>query len=95
MINKDFKWNLFFKILFDIEEGSNAENFEEIIHFLRVKFCDGVQKEIETKKIESYYKEEMMSYIRECILELFTVSTNIELINLCKLESLNMSIRKF
>ncbi|NLL81869.1 MAG: hypothetical protein GX231_06140 [Tissierellia bacterium] len=94
VINKDFKWNLFFKILFDIEEGSNAENFEEIIHFLRVKFCDGVQKEIETKKIESYYKEEMMSYIRECILELFTVSTNIELINLCKLESLNMSIRK-
>lgn len=94
VINKDFKWNLFFKILFEIEEGNNAQNFEELIHFLRIRFCDGVHKELNAKNIEPSYKEEMMEYIRECILELFSRSTDIELINLCKLESLNKSIKK-
>ena len=35
-----------------------------------------------------------MSYIREFILELFNRTTDIELIDLCKLESLNNTIRK-
>lgn len=94
VINKDFKWNLFFKILFEIEEGNNAENFEELIHFLRVRFCDGIEKELNSKNLESSYKKEIMSYIREFILELFNRTTDIELIDLCKLESLNNTIRK-
>ncbi|MGD8191884.1 GTP pyrophosphokinase [Brevibacillus ginsengisoli] len=34
-INRDFKWNLFFRILFEIELGNNAEDFENFIVFFR------------------------------------------------------------
>lgn len=37
-INNDFQWNLFFRILFEIEIGNNAEDFESFIKFLRSKF---------------------------------------------------------
>lgn len=37
-INKDFQWNLFFRILFEIEIGNNAEDFESFIKFLKSKF---------------------------------------------------------
>lgn len=38
VINKDFAWNLFFKIIFQIEGGSNSESFEEFLYFLRYKY---------------------------------------------------------
>ena len=39
VINKDFAWYLFFKIIFVIEEGSdNAKSFEEFLYFLRYKY---------------------------------------------------------
>ncbi|KAJ50132.1 hypothetical protein CTM_19854 [Clostridium tetanomorphum DSM 665] len=34
-INKDFQWNLFFRILFEIELGNNVEDFKTYIKFLR------------------------------------------------------------
>jgi ppGpp synthetase/RelA/SpoT-type nucleotidyltranferase len=34
-INKDFEWNIFFKILFEIELGNNAEDFEDFIGFFK------------------------------------------------------------
>lgn len=38
VINKDFAWNLFFKIIFQIEGGSNSKSFEEFLYFLRYKY---------------------------------------------------------
>lgn len=37
-INSDFKWNTFFRILFEIELGNNAEDFETFISFIRNRF---------------------------------------------------------
>ncbi|MDT8717151.1 hypothetical protein IAI10_10835 [Clostridium sp. 19966] len=34
-INSDFQWNVFFRILFEIEPGNNAEDFETFLIFLR------------------------------------------------------------
>lgn len=33
-MNKDFHWNLFFKILFDIEPGDHSEDFEIFVRYL-------------------------------------------------------------
>ncbi|MGL4740386.1 MAG: GTP pyrophosphokinase [Sarcina sp.] len=37
-MNKDFHWNLFFKILFDIEPGDHAEDFETFMRYLETIF---------------------------------------------------------
>ncbi|MFA9398465.1 MAG: GTP pyrophosphokinase family protein [Clostridiaceae bacterium] len=34
-INSDFQWNVFFRILFEIEVGTNCEDFENFIKFIR------------------------------------------------------------
>lgn len=34
-INSDFQWNVFFRILFEIEPGNNAEDFETFLIFIR------------------------------------------------------------
>lgn len=39
-INSDFQFNLFFRILFEIEFENNAEDFETFISFLRNRFYD-------------------------------------------------------
>lgn len=35
VINIDFQWNLFFRILFEIGQGNNADNFETFISFIK------------------------------------------------------------
>lgn len=37
-INSDFHWNIFFRILFEIELGNNAEDFETFIQFIKERF---------------------------------------------------------
>ncbi|MGG7178043.1 GTP pyrophosphokinase [Clostridium paraputrificum] len=37
-INEDFQWNLFFRIIFEIEVKNNAEDFEAFIEFYRDNF---------------------------------------------------------
>ena len=39
-INNEFQWNLFFRILFEIELGNNAEDFETFIKFIRNRFYE-------------------------------------------------------
>lgn len=38
LINSEFQWNLFFRILFEIEPGNNAEDFETFVDFLKNRF---------------------------------------------------------
>lgn len=38
VINKDFGWYLFFKIIFEIENENNLRSFEEFLYFLRYKY---------------------------------------------------------
>ncbi|WP_051541782.1 GTP pyrophosphokinase [Clostridium lundense] len=38
LINKDFQWNIFFRILFEIELGNNTEDFQAYIKFIRSRF---------------------------------------------------------
>lgn len=64
-INTDFQWNLFFKILFDIEVGNNAEDFESFIEFLRNKFL-GIKA---FNHLYVKYDEEQCNYIVQCFVE--------------------------
>ena len=51
IINKDFRWNLFFKIIFEIEGGNKAEDFEGFIIFIRYRFYESIKLVLEEKDI--------------------------------------------
>ncbi len=94
VINRDFKWNLFFKILFEIQEDDNTGDFEGFIEFLEYKLMNGIEKTLDGKAIDDTQKDEIISCIKGYIIECFRVETNIELINSCNIKLLNSSIVK-
>lgn len=88
-INTDFQWNLFFKILFDIEVGNNAEDFEAFIEFLRNKFL-GIKV---FNNLYVKYDEEQCNYIVQCFVEqlanCFVQINSIDFIHKSSMERIN------
>jgi len=39
-MNADYEWNLFFRMLFTLEPGSNLEDFSNLLYMIRDRFCD-------------------------------------------------------
>ena len=69
-INKEFLWNLFFRILFIVEKGDNSKALEKFIEFLRERFI----KNPEFLKMGSRFKEEEISIIKNDVMRIIAVS---------------------
>lgn len=94
-INSEFQWNLFFRILFEIELGNNTEDFETFIKFVRNRFYENNS----FSRLESILnKEELESvknYIMLTIAHCFETVDSIEFIYDNKIEELNEIITSF
>jgi ppGpp synthetase/RelA/SpoT-type nucleotidyltranferase len=93
IINKDFKWNLLFRIIFDIELGNNAEDFEGFIYFLKDRFQENLSsnKNLNTR-FNDKQKSEIMESIMNVIADSFIENRSIEFINDDNIESINLGI---
>lgn len=94
VLNKDFRWNLFFRIIFEIEEGERAELFEDFIHYLRYKLGDSIKFSIENKNFRQEDKDYILTFILDKILECFSIETSIDFINECSISKLNKNINE-
>ena len=88
VINKDFRWNLFFKIIFEIEDGTNAEDFEGFMHYLRYVYKDIVRKSMEGMKIDSNQTIQIESELLEMINHRFSMDPSIDFISNCTVKNL-------
>ncbi|MCG4571457.1 GTP pyrophosphokinase family protein [Clostridium cochlearium] len=88
-INKDFQWNIFFKMLFEIELGNNAEDFEDFIAYFKGRFYNNksftkLHFLFEESEVESIVNS-MMKELANCFVEIDSISfvyeENIESIN--------------
>ncbi|NLW21937.1 MAG: (p)ppGpp synthetase [Tissierellia bacterium] len=93
IINKDFKWNLFFKIIFQIEQGDNAEDFEGFLVFLRDKFLDNLKenRELNTRFGEKE-REEIIKDLLDMVADTFKSSREIEFINDDNIQCINKKL---
>ncbi|MBC5996923.1 GTP pyrophosphokinase [Romboutsia ilealis] len=95
-LNDEFAWNLFFRILFEIEPHNNKEDFENFISFIKMKVISKDSQE----QILSTFKDEgniiindIYMTICKIIIEVDTVETmydyNLEKINytICEITS--------
>lgn len=100
VINKDFKWNLFFKIILRLETGEKHKDFENFIGYFRDSFLYNLEhnKDLNTKYTE-HEKRMIIDYTMYLILEGFLRSRKVEFIandNIEKINStINTTIRKF
>ncbi len=94
VINKDFRWNLFFRIIFEIEEGNNAEDFEGFMIFIRYRFHENLMLILEGKNMEECEKEEIVSSVMENIANTFSKDIDVDFLCDCSIQSLNNKIGK-
>ncbi len=92
VINKDFRWNLFFRILFEIEESSQVEDFEGFLEFLRHKFCKNLQKILAEKNMTTNEKEIIMTEVLDNIAYLFMKDIDVDFLCDCSISDLNKKI---
>lgn len=88
IINKDFRWNLLFKIIFEVEKGSNAEDFEGFIIYLRFLYHEGILEALEDKEIDLIYKEVIVHTILDAIANSFNKEIDIDFITECSVNKL-------
>lgn len=93
VINRDFRWNLLFKIIFEVEEGSNAEDFEGFIIYLRFLYHEGILNSLNEKKIDLIYKEVIVHTILDAIANSFNRDIDIDFINECGVNKMICLIR--
>lgn len=94
-INNEFQWNLFFRILFEIELGNNAEDFETFIKFIRNRFYDNNSF---SRLISILSKKELKKVEDEIMLTIaysFETIDSIQFIYDYKIEEINEAITSF
>lgn len=93
IINKDFRWFVFFKMIFDIQNGSNCDDFEEFIKYLELTYNNLVDTAMEGMKINEREKEEITSELLDVIADVFCKNPSIDFINNCTYDKLLQKIR--
>lgn len=95
LINSEFQWNLFFRILFEIELGNNAEDFENFISFVRNRFYENNS----FYELQEVFNEEEFRNIQNSIMltiaDSFEAVDSIEFIYDDKIEEVNEAVNSF
>lgn len=89
VLNKDFRWNLFFKIIFDIEEGNNAEDFEGFLIYIRYRFYEAIMLKLEELDFDFEYREDVVEYVLDGIAEVFCKEVDVDFLCSCSIDELN------
>lgn len=69
VLNQDFGWNLFFKIIFQIEKGDNSKDFELFITFLRMRLVNDMEKSLKHLNLSEEQHQEIVDFVLEEIVE--------------------------
>lgn len=93
IINKDFRWNLFFRIIFEIEEGKNCQDFEKFMIFIRYRFSENINIILREKSLEKKEKENINNCIMENIANNFCIEKDVDFLCDCNIRSLNGKIK--
>ena len=94
VINKDFRWNLFFRIIFDIEKGSQAKDFEKFMIFIRYRFHERIMNILEEKNIDEKEKEEIAESILDNIALNFCGNLDVDFLCDCSVSALNSKVEE-
>lgn len=63
-MNADYDWNLFFRMLFTLEPGSNLEDFSNLLYMVRDRFC---MEEI-YEPLREFWPEEQIENFKQWLL---------------------------
>lgn len=92
-LNQDFMWNLLFRILFDIEIGTDTEDFEGFIAFIKEEFLENLKSNGKLNaRFEDWQRNDIIDKVMNAIADVFQENTCIEFVNCDNIERINSKI---
>ena len=95
VINIDFRWNIFFKIVFDIEENDKTTIVEDFVLYLRKRFETIAKCSVRHSRFALGHEEEASDFILDAIVESFVRDMNAETLDEHTLMSLKSNIQGY
>ncbi len=95
VINKDFRWNVFFRIVFDIEEGDKTEVLEDFVRYLRIRFENIAKCSVRQSRFAIGNEDEASEFILDAIIESFIRDLDAENLDEKTLISLKQNIQGY
>lgn len=95
VINYDFRWNVFFRIIFDIEERDKTEIVEDFVRYLRCRFETLAKCSVKYSRFAIGNEDEAAKFILDAIIESFVKDMNAESLDEYTLISLKQNIQGY
>lgn len=88
-LNKDFEWNIFFKIITTIDKESDNQIFEDFIHFVRYQYTLLILKLFENFDLSEDDKRDIENFILNLVIEKFKNNTTLEFLMVKSINKIN------
>lgn len=88
-LNKDFEWNIFFKIITTIDKESDNQIFEDFIHFVRYQYTLLILKLFENFELSEDDKRDIENFILNLVIDKFKNNTTLEFLMVKSINKIN------
>ena len=88
-LNKDFEWNIFFKIITTIDKESDNQIFEDFIHFVRYQYTLLILNLFENFDLSEDDKRDIENFILNLVIDKFKNNTTLEFLMVKSIVKIN------
>ena len=88
-LNKDFEWNIFFKIITTIDRESDNQIFEDFIHFVRYQYTLLILKLFENFDLSEDDKRDIENFVLNLVIDKFKNNTTLEFLMVKSINKIN------
>lgn len=88
-LNKDFEWNIFFKIITTIDKESDNQIFEDFIHFVRYQYTLLILKLFGNFDLSEDDKRDIENFILNLVIDKFKNNTTLEFLMVKSINKIN------
>lgn len=88
-LNKDFEWNIFFKIITTIDKESDNQIFEDFIHFVRYQYTLLILNLFENFDLNEDDKRDIENFILNLVIDKFKNNTTLEFLMVKSINKIN------
>lgn len=88
-LNKDFEWNIFFKIITTIDKESDNQIFEDFIHFVRYQYTLLILNLFENFDLSEDDKRDIENFILNLVIDKFKNNTTLEFLMVKSVNKIN------
>lgn len=94
LINSDFGWNLFFRMLFDLEEGSKEDIVSELLLFIRNRYHEAIHIALSNRDLSDKDRSDVHDFIMNELCISFNKISPVEFVTEAHINTLIKTIQK-